>query len=114
MGVSERSEGGRRMDVGEQKLNMPQRLQLAAFVAVCILLNYGGAVFARAYQLPVWLDSFGTALTAYGLGPLCGAVVGFAGNIIYGITSGASYIYAITSVVIGILIGWLRLWCPYR
>ena len=93
------------MDVGEQKLNMPQRLQLAAFVAVCILLNYGGAVFARAYQLPVWLDSFGTALTAYGLGPLCGAVVGFAGNIIYGITSGASYIYAITSVVIGILIG---------
>ena len=89
----------------ESNLSMKQRIQLAGFVAMCILLNYLGTVFARGNQLPMWMDSFGTALTAYGLGPVCGAVVGFAGNVIYGVTYGASYIYAVTSIVIGFLIG---------
>jgi len=95
------------MESGESNLSMKQKLRLFAFVAVCILLNYAGKVFAQEYQLPVWLDSFGTALTAYALGPFCGAVVGFTGNVIYGITYGASYIYSITGIVIGILIGFM-------
>ena len=90
---------------GAADMNTKQRLLLALFVAMCILMNFGGKVMAAELQLPVWMDAFGTALTAYGLGPFCGAVVGLAGNLIYGITYGTDYYYAITSMVIGIIIG---------
>ena len=93
------------MDVGS--MSNKRKLQLAAFVAVSILLNYFGKLLAIDLQLPIWLDSFGTALTAYGLGPFCGAVVGLSGNLIYGITHGSAYIYGITSIVIGVLIGYM-------
>ena len=76
-------------------------LKTALFTAMCI----GGKVLAEHFDLPVWLDSFGTALTAYGLGPVCGAIVGFAGNICFGLTYGSSYIYSLTNTVIGIIIG---------
>ena len=82
-----------------------QKVSLAVFIAICILINYFGKIFALSVQLPMWLDSFGTALTAYALGPVCGAIVGFSGNIIYGIASGEAYVYAITSVAIGVIIG---------
>ncbi len=86
-------------------MNKNNYLKTAAFFAMCILLNIGGKYLSILLSLPVWLDSFGTALTAYGFGPVCGAVVGFAGNVIYGMSDGVSHIYSITSIVIGIVIG---------
>ena len=81
------------------------KIRVVLFIAICILMNFGGKAFAEAYSLPVWFDSFGTALTAFCFGPVCGAIVGFAGNIIFGLTFGRSYMYAVTSIVIGIVIG---------
>ena len=59
-------------------------INIGLFVALCILLNYAGRTLAQRLSLPLWLDSFGTVLCAYVGGPVCGAIVGATGNLIYG------------------------------
>lgn len=57
-------------------------------------------------ELPLWLDSYGTVLTAYLYGPVCGAIVGMSVNIVYGIMYSYTHIiYGIISVSIGIVVG---------
>ncbi len=75
------------------------------FTFFMIMINYMGRVLATRLSLPVWLDSFGTALTAYIIDPFCGAVVGLAGNLIYGIKDSVSLFYGVTSIAIGIIVG---------
>ena len=79
---------------------------LSVFVIVCILLNLGGKVFAQRFQLPLWLDSFGTVLAAYALGPVCGAIVGVSVNVIYGLLYSYTFmIYGLISIALGVIIG---------
>ncbi len=80
--------------------------QISLFVIGCILINCIGKWIAAAWQLPLWMDSFGTVCSAYALGPFCGAVVGAAANVIYGFYHKASYIYALTNIAVGILTGY--------
>lgn len=76
------------------------------FIMGCILLNLGGKVFAQRLQLPLWMDSFGTALAAYTLGPVCGAIVGVSVNVIYGLLYSYTYmIYGLISIALGVIIG---------
>lgn len=83
--------------------------QISLFVVFCILINYGGRALASSHDLPLWLDTFGTVLCAYAGGPVCGAIVGLASNLIYGMMNGISYIYALTSVAMGLIVGfWVR------
>lgn len=78
----------------------------AAFVTFCIITNYFGKLTCEHFQLPFWFDSFGTVLTAYVLGPICGAIVGVSCNLIYGIVySKFYYAYGIVSIMIGIVTG---------
>ncbi len=79
--------------------------QIALFSAFCLLLNYGGRSFASHYQLPVWLDNLGTALIAYVGGPVCGAIIGVAGNAIFGMMNHISHIYGLASLAFGIIVG---------
>ena len=75
-------------------------------VIACIFLNYVGKMLGEAFDLPFWLDSFGTVLIAYLLGPVCGAIVGISLNVVYGILSSYTYIiYGIVSMAIGIIVG---------
>ena len=79
---------------------------VSVFVIVCILLNLGGKLLAQRFQLPLWMDSFGTALAAYALGPVCGAIVGVSVNVIYGILYSYTYmIYGLISIALGVIIG---------
>ena len=78
---------------------------ISIIVTVCILLNYAGKAFANHYQLPLWLDSTGTVITAYLLGPACGAIVGASVNIIYGFQHPVSFAYALTNIAIGVIVG---------
>ncbi|MBO4336728.1 MAG: HD domain protein, partial [Lachnospiraceae bacterium] len=75
------------------------------FVAVCVLINCFGKAVADRFGLPLWLDSFGTVLSAYIMGPVCGAIVGFSANTIYSFFVPSSFIYGLTSIVIGISTG---------
>ena len=79
--------------------------QISLFVVFCMLINYGGRALASHYSLPLWLDAFGTALCAYAGGPVCGAIVGLTSNLIYGMMNGVSYIYALTNVAMGLIVG---------
>ena len=79
---------------------------VSIFVIGCILLNLIGKLFAQYFQLPLWLDSLGTALSAYALGPVCGAIVGVSVNVIYGLLySGMYMIYGVISALLGVIIG---------
>ena len=81
--------------------------QIVFLALVSILLNFAGKVFAEKFRLPMWLDSFGTFLMAYVVGPFCGAIVGVAGNILYGFINPVSFAYSITSISIALLVGYL-------
>ncbi len=78
---------------------------IGLFVIMCIMLNYYGRLLALHYNLPLWLDAFGTVLCAYAGGPFCGAIVGLTGNVIYGFSSALSAIYALTSIGMGLVVG---------
>jgi len=54
----------------------------------------------------LWLDSIGTMLASMLAGPIIGALSGAINNIIYGLTMDPiSFVYAITSIAIGITVG---------
>lgn len=79
--------------------------QIVLFIAICVSLNVGGKLVSVWLELPVWADSFGTALSAYVAGPVCGAMVGITGNLAYSVISSFSAVYGITSIALGIIVG---------
>ena len=80
-------------------------LRIAAVVVACILLNVIGKLCASQLALPIWLDSFGTAIAAYALGPACGAIVGGASNVIFSFWNPTTIVFSLTSVFVGISVG---------
>ena len=79
--------------------------KIVLFIAVCVLLNVGGRLLSVWLQLPLWADSFGTALCAYIAGPVCGAMVGLTGNLAYAVVSRLSAAYSLTSIALGLIVG---------
>lgn len=79
--------------------------QIILFIAGCVCLNVGGKLLTVWLELPLWGDSFGTALCACLAGPICGAIVGFTGNMAYCVVNQLSAAYSITSIALGIIIG---------
>ncbi len=79
--------------------------QIVLFTAVCVCLNIGGKLLYVYLELPLWADSFGTALCAYIAGPVCGAVVGLTGNMAFSVINRLSAAYSVTSVILGIIVG---------
>ncbi|MCR5674865.1 MAG: HD domain-containing protein [Lachnospiraceae bacterium] len=79
--------------------------QIVLFTAACVCMNIGGKLLAVWLELPLWADSFGTALSAYIGGPVCGAIVGLTANLSYCVFNRLSAVYSITSIALGIIIG---------
>ena len=79
--------------------------KIILFVATCTGLNLLGKFIAVWLQLPLWADSFGTALCAYIGGPVCGAIVGVTGNLAYCVINSNSAAYAFTSIALGVIVG---------
>ncbi len=80
-------------------------LYIVLLVVVCIATNFLGKIIADSLSLPVWLDSVGTVMMAYLLGPVCGTILGITGNVLCSIFLGSSIIYALTSAAIGATVG---------
>ncbi|SKA88743.1 energy-coupling factor transport system substrate-specific component [Caloramator quimbayensis] len=75
-------------------------------IPAAVGINYIGKLFAGVLKLPLWLDSIGTMLASMLAGPVIGALSGAINNIIYGLTMDPiSFVYAVTSIAIGITIG---------
>ena len=79
--------------------------QIIMLVLFSMAVNLGGRVIADALRLPLWADSFGTFLAAYALGPACGVIVGVSGNILHGLINHVTFVYALTSIFIAIIVG---------
>ncbi|MCR5358195.1 MAG: HD domain-containing protein [Lachnospiraceae bacterium] len=79
--------------------------RIVLFIATCVCLNVGIKMIAVWLELPLWLDSLGTALCACIAGPVCGALVGFTGNMAYCVVNHLSAAYSITNVALGIIVG---------
>jgi len=79
-------------------------------IPVAVGINYVGKLFAATLKLPLWLDSIGTVLAGMLAGPWIGAISGAVNNIIFGITADPiSFWYLITSIVLGLLVGYLAM-----
>lgn len=83
------------------------KFNTAALVLIpaAVGINYLGKLFAGALKLPLWLDSIGTMLSACLAGPIIGAICGAINNIIYGFQDPISFVYAFTSIGIGLAAG---------
>ena len=88
---------------GRKFKNSPLGTILIVFF--CIVVNFAGKHLAVKYQLPLWLDSIGTVIAAYVLGPVSGAIIGCTGNIIYSFWDPTSLAYSLTSIYIGASMG---------
>lgn len=94
------------------------RLSTAALmlIPVAVGINYIGKWLASVLKLPLWLDSIGTVLASMLAGPLIGAISGAVNNVIFGFTDPISFIYALTSIGIGLAAGimaykgWITSW----
>ncbi len=79
--------------------------QIVTFVALCACLNVAGRLLAFKLELPLWADALGTTLCAYLAGPVCGAMVGVAGNLAYGVVDSFSIAYSLTSIALAVIVG---------
>ncbi len=79
-----------------------------AIVPVGIVLNIFGVLINEMFNLPLFLDSIGTILTAVILGPWIGAATGFVSNLIVGIFgTPISIPFGLVNAAIGIVAGYL-------
>ncbi len=82
------------------------KLLSVCLLLVCIAVNFGGRYLSDTMELPVWLDSCGTAMSAYALGPVVGAVVGLVSNVAFGLVFNMNALYySLTAVAVGCIIG---------
>lgn len=79
--------------------------QVSICIAVCIIINVVLKYLFSLFNLPLWMDAFGTVLSAYLLGPFSGAAAGAATNVIYSFENPASLFYLIPNILVGLLIG---------
>ena len=77
------------------------------YTVLALLLDLSGRIMAEKLMLPIWCDSIGTFLMAYVAGPVCGGVVGFTNNIIYGIFVEQQSVYCVLGALIGVAVGYL-------
>ena len=74
-------------------------------ILIALFMNWGGDQMVSRWNWPVWLDSAGTMLVAYLLGPWCAAIVGVTTNILSQILYGIPWWYALVSILIGLIAG---------
>ena len=79
---------------------------IIGYTVLALLIDLLGRMMAERFMLPIWCDSIGTFLIAYIAGPVCGAVVGFTNNIIYGIFVDQQSMYCIVGALIGLVTGY--------
>lgn len=85
-----------------EHINIVKKLILTA---ACVIMNIGGDAITDIFELPFWLDTIGTALSACAFGPVYGGAAGLITNLILGISDSLSAVYAAINAGIGIIIG---------
>ena len=85
---------------------MEQQKTLSTYLPVLVLagiaINFAGARLALYFELPLFLDSLGTLLSAMLGGFLPGIVVGFSSNVINGIRDPITLYYGLISIMLAV------------
>ena len=81
-------------------------LRSLTLVAIGVLLNLGLAFLVSVLQLPLFLDSLGTVVTAAVGGYLPGVAVGYLTNLFNSASNLENIYYGVLNVLIGVLAGW--------
>lgn len=81
--------------------------QVAIIAAFCVFANSFGKMLSNTFNLPLWLDSFGTILISYVLGPFCGIIVGISPYILYSLYTPSYIVYSISGASIALIVGFL-------
>jgi energy-coupling factor transport system substrate-specific component len=76
-------------------------------IPVCVAINIVGFQLCQLLRLPIFLDSIGTITAGALAGPWVGAVTGIITNAINGIFNPVYFAYTPTSIVVGLLAGFL-------
>lgn len=76
-----------------------------AFAAVCAAVNVSGRFISGSFELPFWLDTGGTCLCAFVLGPWYAVLTGIISNLVIGIYDFLSVLYCIINAGIGLIVG---------
>ncbi len=79
--------------------------KIVLFITLCVCMNVFGRLLSVSLGLPLWIDSFGTAMCSCIAGPVCGAIVGITGNLAYSVVNHLSAAYAVTSAALAYIIG---------
>lgn len=91
---------------GEIQMKNKKEYMIVLYTILALMINLCGRTLADKLALPIWCDSIGTFLMAYFAGPVCGAVVGFTGVIVYGTFVVQKLIYCIVGALLGAIVGY--------
>ena len=92
----------------ENKKLLNKKLFIPVFclqILLCLFLNWGGDQIVSRLNWPIWLDSVGTILAAYLLGPWSAAVIGATSNLLAHVMYGTPWYYALIGILIGLIAG---------
>ncbi|MCR5122508.1 MAG: HD domain-containing protein [Ruminococcus sp.] len=80
-------------------------LRTSFLIFICIALNVGGRSITFNNPMPAWLDTYGTFLGSYMFGPVPGAIIGIASNVIFDLLDYSSIAYSTVSIFLGLSVG---------
>ena len=84
--------------------------QISLFTLLCVAVNILGRELSGAWQLPMWMDSFGTMAGAYAGGPFCGGMIGLTGSMARAMLHQESMAYSVVNLALGVTAGFFIKW----
>lgn len=88
-------------------------LMALVLIPVGVSINVVGYQMSQILKLPVFIDQIGTILMSMITGPWVGMVTGLLGNVVNGMIYPTAFGYAIVSMLIGFVSGFLSRWRWY-
>ena len=88
-------------------------LMTLVLIPVGVSINVVGYQMSQILKLPVFIDQIGTILVSMITGPWVGMVTGLLGNVVNGMIYPTAFGFAIVSMLIGFVSGFLSRWRWY-
>lgn len=73
-------------------------------IILCIVVNILGKLIATGFNLPILLDTVGTCVAAYFVGPVGAVVSGVAGSAVFALITGGNWMYVPFHAILGVLL----------
>lgn len=88
-------------------------LMALVLIPVGVSINVVGYQMSQILKLPIFIDQIGTILVSMLTGPWVGMVTGLLGNVVNGMIYPTAFGYAVVSMLIGFVSGFLSRWRWY-